>query len=150
MAMNETADNKDATYDFEAAIFIGEQHLKDIRDTKSHQRSILFQYIIISIALAGLTRIGQVNPRSIEWSIICLGVIVIGLILSLQWSLRNSRIRILKIWQEPYFKTALDKGFLNIDKKDPEKYCSFRYQIQYPLGYSLIIIIVAVSLLYVI
>ncbi len=60
--MEEQPDNK-SSQNFEVAKFIGNQHLIDIREIKNHQRNITFQYILIALAIAGLTKIEQILPN---------------------------------------------------------------------------------------
>jgi phage terminase large subunit len=138
-----------SSHNFEVAKFIGNQHLTDIREIKNHQRNITFQYILIAIAISGLTKIEQIEICHfwIKTIIVAFGIIVIGFILQFQRSLSNSRRKIKNIWLEPYFKHAFEKELLNVDKNDPEKYTSPLYQWQYPVVYILLVIMVMISLL---
>ncbi len=147
----ETQPDNNASHKFELAKFIGNQHLTDIREIKNHQRNITFQYILIALAIAGLTKIDQVDECNIgiKAIIVLFGLVVIGFIWKFQKSLSESRLRINNIWEEPYFNYAVEKEFLNVDKKDPEKYVSFWYQLQYPLVYMLLVIMVMISLLFI-
>lgn len=138
-----------SSHNFEVAKFIGNQHLTDIREIKNHQRNVTFQYILIAIAISGLIKIEGVEV-CIFWIkaiIVVFGIIVIGFIFQFQKSLINFRRRINNIWQEPYFKHAFEKKFLNVDKNNPDKYISPWYQWQYPAVYMLLVIMVMISLL---
>ena len=134
---------------FEVAKFIGIQHLTDIREIKNSQRNITFQYILIAIAIAGLTKIDQIEVCHswIKAIIMVFALIVIGFVLAFQKSLSNFRKRVYNIWEQPYFKHAIENEFLNIDKNEPEKYFSFWYQFQYPLVYMFLVLMVMISLL---
>ena len=148
--MEKQPDNN-SSHNFEVAKFIGNQHLTDIREFKNHQRNITFQYILIALAIAGLTKIEQIDVCHfwIKAIIVAFGLIVLVFIVQFQKSLRDSRLRINNIWEEPYFNYAMEKEFLNVDKKNPKKYVSFWYQFQYPLVYMLLVIMVMISLLYI-
>jgi hypothetical protein len=146
--MEENLDNK-SSHDFEVAKFVGSQHLTDIREIKNHQRNITFQYILIAIAIAGLTKIDQIKVCHlwIKAIVTVFALIVIVFILLFQKSLSNFRRRIYKIWEQPYFKHAMEKEFLNVDKNNPGKYFSFWYQFQYPLIYMFLVLMVMIALL---
>ncbi len=58
--MEKQPDNN-SSHNFEVAKFIGNQHLTDIREIKNHQRNITFQYILIALAIAGLTKIDHID-----------------------------------------------------------------------------------------
>jgi hypothetical protein len=148
--MEKQPDNN-SSHNFEVEKFIGNQHLTDIREIKNHQRNITFQYILITLAIAGLTKIDQINDCNfgIKATIVIFGLIVIGFIWTFQKSLSESRRRINNIWKEPYFNYAMEKEFLNVDKKKPEKYVSPWYKFQYALVYILLVIMVMVSLLFI-
>ena len=141
-------DKKEGNHDFEAVVFIGNQHLTDIREIKNHQRNITFQYILIAIAIAGLSKIKEINVCAfwIKAIITVVGVAVIYFLCQFQKSLRDYRRRIYNIWKEPYFKTAIEKDFLNVDKKYPEEYLSLCYQLQYPIIYIILILMVIISM----
>ena len=148
--MEEQPDKK-SSQNFETAKFIGNQHLAEIREIKNHQRNITFQYILIALAIAGLTMIEQ-KDVPIFWIkaiIVAFGLIVMLFILQFQNSLSAFRLRIYNIWAEPYFNYAVEKEFVNVDKNNPEKYVSFWYQFRYPLIYMLLVIMVMISLLFI-
>ena len=44
--MDEEQNKKEDNHEFDSAIFIGGQHLADIREIKNHQRSITFQFLL--------------------------------------------------------------------------------------------------------
>ena len=59
--MDEEQNKKEDNHEFDSAIFIGGQHLADIREIKNHQRSITFQFLLIAIAIAGLSKLEQIT-----------------------------------------------------------------------------------------
>lgn len=137
-----------SSHNFDVAKFIGNQHLTDIREIKNHQRNITLQYILIAIAISGLTKIGNIHISHlwIKTILIIFGLFVICFIVQFQRSLSKFRRKIMNIWMEPYFKHAFEKEFLNVDKNEPENYISFWYQWHYPAVYILLVIMVTISL----
>lgn len=136
--------NRTQNHNYDVAKFVGYQHLMDIRDIKNSQRNVTFQYVIVVIAILGLMKLNQIEICHFWIKVIIVGFtfFVIGSIVQFQRSLRDFRKRIYEIWSQPYFKHAIDSGFLSEDKKIPKKYTSLWYQCSFPLIYILFILFV--------
>lgn len=141
----------DSKHEYDVAKFIGNQHLIDIREIKNHQRNITFQFIIISLALSGLIKLENITVCHFGLKIVIsiFAFIVIGFILIFQQSLSDFRNKIYQIWTQPYFQHAMNKGFLSVNKKNPERYLSFWHQFYYPLIYIFLISMVTIALWFV-
>lgn len=147
--MEENLYNKSSHY-FEVAKFVASHHLTDIREIKNHQRNITFQYILIAIAIAGLTKIDQIGVCHLWIKVIItfFAFIVIVFILMFQKSLSNFRRCVYNIWEQPYFQHAKENQFFTVDaEKNPQNYFSFWYQFRYPLIYMFLVLMVMIALL---
>jgi len=133
-------------------LFIAQDTLQEIRENKKDQRTIAFNFILITGALFGLFEIikTKVNPQLsqvvLKLLVSSFAATTIYLIIKLQGSLSHYRKRISKIWDAQGFKFAFQKKILRYKNDCKEQYFSFWHHF-WDFTFLYIVIVALVALL---
>ncbi len=116
-------------------LFIAQDTLQEIRENKKDQRSITYNFIIITGILFGLfetlkskfnVQIPNINLL-LKFIVIAFGALTVYLLIRFQIALSQYRKRMTAIWDDESFKFAFDKGILKYKNDSKAQYYSFWY-----------------------
>lgn len=116
-------------------LFIAQDTLQEIRENKKDQRSITYNFIIITGILFGLfetlkskfnVQIPNINLL-LKFIVIAFGALTVYLLIRFQIALSQYRKRMTAIWDDESFKFASDKGILKYKNDSKAQYYSFWY-----------------------
>lgn len=131
-------------------LFIAQDTLQEIRDSKKDQRTITFNYIVIAGVLFGVfgtlkIKFGiQGYGNYFKFIIAALAAFTIYFINDFQRKLIYYRRRLAKIWNDKGFIFAFDNEILKYKNSNDEKYYSYwRGFFAYTLVYIMIVFLVA-------
>jgi hypothetical protein len=112
-------------------LFIAQDTLQEIRESKKDQRSIAYNFVIVAGVLFGLfetlkSKFGvQVPSEILKTFIAVFALITVYFIIRFQLNLANFRKRITKIWADEGFKFAFEGEILKYENDCKEQYYSF-------------------------
>ena len=138
-------------------LFIAQDTVQEIRDTKKNQRDVAYSYFIIVGVLFGLfgtlkSRFGIQTDSCFVKVSICIGLVVLMgvtnyLIYTYEQNIKEFRKRITKIWADGGFRFAWDARILKYKKQDKKRYYSFRNGFyRYAFVYMVLVFLVCVIL----
>lgn len=116
-------------------LFIAQDTLQEIRENKKDQRSITYNFIIITGILFGLfetlkskfnVQIPNINLL-LKFIVIAFGALTVYLLIRFQITLSQYRKRMTAMWDDESFKFAFDKGILKYKNDSKAQYYSFWY-----------------------
>ena len=112
-------------------LFIAQDTLQEIRESKKDQRAIAYNFIIIVGVLFGLfetlkIKFGvQIPSYILKFFIAGFAIVTVYFIIRFQMNLVQSRKRITKIWDDKGFEFAFKNEVLKYKNDSREQYYSF-------------------------
>jgi hypothetical protein len=112
-------------------LFIAQDTLQEIRESKKDQRSIAYNFVIVAGVLFGLFETlkskfnVQIPSEILKFFIAVFALVTVYFIIRFQISLANFRKRITKIWSDEGFEFAFKGEILKYENDCKEQYYSF-------------------------
>ncbi len=138
----------------EYLLFIAQDTLEEIRESKKSQRDVAFNFIVISGVILGLNQVLKIRDLpQISHTVMTLiqalfGGFSIYLLIRFQGSLSKARRRISIIYDDQDFSFAFERGILKYPKKGKKRYSSFWNNFwDYTLAYILLVLVITLVII---